>query len=289
MEYVDLHVHSTKSDGSFTPAELVEYALEKGLSAFALTDHDTVEGIDEAILAAAGTSLRVIAGVELSTDYQGRDIHILGLFIDWKNKEFVERLNTFRDARHNRNKKMCQKLCDTGISISMDELHAANPDSVITRAHYAKFLLEKGYVKSMPEAFERYIGDHAPCFVSREKVTPCDAVKLILYAGGIPILAHPILYGMGNDSLNLLISALKDAGLAGIEAIYSTYTQHDEQQMRQLASQYDLLISGGSDFHGINKKYIDLAVGRGKLFIPLEILTRIENYHQYKKIPQEDI
>ena len=286
MKYVDLHVHSTKSDGSFTPVELVDYALKKGLSALALTDHDTVEGIDEAMLAAAGTPLRIIAGVELSTDYLGRDVHILGLFIDWKNKKFIEQLTVFRDARQNRNEKMCQKLKDVGITISTEALRTSNPDSVITRAHYAKYLLDNGYVKSMPEAFERYIGDHAPCFVSREKVTPCDAVNLILFAGGIPVLAHPVLYGMGTDALNQLVSSLKASGLAGIEAIYSTYTRHDEQQMKQLASKYDLLITGGSDFHGQNKKYIDLAIGRGQLFIPIDILTKMEEFLLKNKPPQ---
>lgn len=275
---VDLHVHSTKSDGSFTPKELVEYALEKGLSAFALSDHDTILGIDEALEAAKGTGLEVIPGIEFSTEYEGKDIHILGLYIDYNGEEFQKYIKNFQESRDLRNRKMCQKLTEHGIPLTYEALCAYFPGSVLTRAHYAKYMWEKGYVKSMGEAFERYIGDHAPCFLPREKVTPSQAVELILRAGGVPILAHPVLYHMSDGRLDKLVATLKDAGLVGIEAIYSTYNSAEERQMRRLADKYGLLISGGSDFHGTTKPNLDLGCGYGKLLIPDDILKNIKEY-----------
>lgn len=280
MKSVDLHVHSTKSDGSFTPTELVEYALKKGLAAFALSDHDTTEGIAEAVAAAEGTELEVIPAIEFSTEYEGKDIHILGLYIDYSGKEFRKYLKDFRESRDLRNHKMCLKLAEHGVPITYEELSERFPGAVLTRAHYAKYMLEKGFVKSMPEAFERYIGDHAPCFLPREKVTPMQAVELILSAGGVPILAHPVLYHMSDARLDKLVVDLKQAGLVGIEAVYSTYNSAEERQMRHLAAKYDLLISGGSDFHGTTKPNLDLGTGYGKLFIPYDILENIKDYRR---------
>lgn len=288
MRTVDLHVHSTKSDGSFTPRELVDYALKKGLAAFALTDHDTTEGLTEAISYAqalandpvAPKEIEIIPGIEFSTEYMGKDIHILGLYISYDNVLFKEYLKQFQDSRTLRNEKMCQKLTEHGVPVTYDELQKAFPGSVLTRAHYAKYLLKKGYVKSMPEAFDRYIGDHAPCFLPREKVTPAQAVELILKADGIPVLAHPILYHMSDARLETLVKELKETGLVGIEAIYSTYNTAEERQIRGLASKYNLLITGGSDFHGTTKPGLDLGCGYGKLFIPYEILEKIKEYRK---------
>lgn len=263
MKIVDLHVHSTKSDGSFTPSELVDYALEKGLSAFALTDHDTTEGLAEAFRAAEGKEIEVIPGIEFSTEYQGKDIHILGLYIDYEGEEFRKYLADFQQSRTIRNEKMCKKLSEHGVDITYEKLKERFPGAVLTRAHYAKFLWQEGYVSGMKEAFERYIGDHAPCFLPREKVTPAQAVKLILRAGGVPILAHPLLYGMSDDRLEELVAELKEEGLAGLEAVYSTYNSAEERKMKALAKKYDLLISGGSDFHGSTKPGLDMAeIGR---------------------------
>lgn len=288
MHIIDLHVHSTKSDGTLTPTELVNYAIEKGLSAFALTDHDTTEGIDEAIEAAnrhneaikngtmEGLPLEVIPGIEFSTEYIGKDIHILGLYIDYNSSAFKEKIQEFVDSRILRNQKMCASLACDGIDITYEKLLEENPDAVITRSHYAKYLLNHGYTTSMKEAFERYIGDHCKHFIPREKITPMQAVNLINEVGGLAFLAHPTLYHMSNRVLEGLIQELKEAGLAGIEAVYCTYTQGEETQMRKFASKYDLLISGGSDFHGSIKPKLDLAVGYGKLFIPESILDEIK-------------
>lgn len=289
MNIVDLHVHSTKSDGSLTPTELVNYAIEKGLSAFALTDHDTTEGIDEALAEASkhneaianqsnqGLPLEIIPGIEFSTEYLGKDIHILGLYIDYTSPTFNEKIQEFVDARILRNQKMCLSLASDGIDITYEKLLAENPNAIITRSHYAKYLLNHGYTTSMKEAFERYIGDNCKHFIPREKITPMQAVQLINEVNGLAFLAHPTLYHFSDHNLEILIQQLKEAGLAGIEAVYSTYTQGEELQMRKFASKYDLLISGGSDFHGIIKPKLDLAVGYGKLFIPESILNDIKS------------
>lgn len=308
---VDLHVHSTRSDGTYTPAQLVDYARKKGLSAFALTDHDTVDGLAEAlhyaarlrrldavpnILAASdetqtvpaakpdkdiSTSAspvpEVIPGIELSSEYQGKDVHIVGLYIDYHNARFQDYLRGFVASRDARNHKMCTLLQGAGIDITYEKLQSAFPDSVITRAHYAKYMLTHGYIKSMAEAFDRYVGDHCPYYVPREKVTPAQAVALILEADGIPILAHPILYHMSDARLDALVGELKEAGLMGIEALYSTYHACDERQIRGLAEKYNLLISGGSDFHGDNKPGLDLGTGYGKLCVPESVLEKIRH------------
>lgn len=281
---IDLHVHSTRSDGTYTPCGLVDYAIEKGLDAFALTDHDTVAGLDEAMEYAAAASTEagvkcipeVIPGIEFSTEYQGRDIHIVGLYIDYKNEAFAQYLQSFIDSRTLRNQKMCSLLAEAGIDISYERLLEEFPNSVITRAHYAKYMLTHGYIKSIKEAFERYIGDNCPYFVPREKVTPAQAVELILRAGGVPILAHPVLYHLSNARLEELVAELKNVGLMGLEAIYSTYCAAEERQMRMLAKKYGLLISGGSDFHGSNKPGLDMGTGYGKLYIPNQVLDDIK-------------
>jgi len=292
---IDLHVHSTRSDGTYTPTELVDYAIEKGLTAFALTDHDTIDGLTEAITYAdklrnrqsigtdsdaqaipAARVPEVIPGIEFSTEYHGKDVHILGLYIDYHNRSFTQNLQDFVDSRVTRNEKMCRLLQEHGISVSYEALLAEFPDAVITRAHYARYLISRGYVKSISEAFDRYVGDYASCYVPREKVTPIQAVKLILEAGGIPILAHPILYRMSDAHLNQLTAELTEAGLMGIEAIYSTYKPTEERQIRALADKYGLHLSGGSDFHGSNKPGLDLGTGYGKLYIPDDILLKLK-------------
>lgn len=282
MKAIDLHTHTCKSDGSYTPTELVDYAIEKGLAAMAITDHDTTEGLNEALSHAADLkekclpSVEVVPGIEFSTKYENQDVHVVGLFIAYDSPMFKQALADFVDSRTNRNRKMCENLRGAGIDITYEKLRARYPDSVITRAHYASYLFEKGYVKSRQDAFSQYLGDHTKYFVPREKVTPVQAVKLILHAGGIPILAHPPLYHMGNDRLDKLTASLKAEGLMGIEAFYSTYNNQDIRDMQRLAAKYDLLFSGGSDFHGTNKPGLDLGCGYGKLFVPEDLLAKMK-------------
>lgn len=285
---IDLHVHSNKSDGSLSPTQLVELAVKKKLSAFALTDHDTTDGIQEAKEAASkynaslahnpghGIELEVIPGIEFSTEYQGRDIHVLGLFIEYDSPVFKEKIQAFVDSRTLRNQKMCRSLASEGIDITYEKLLAEYPCAVITRSHYARYLYEHGYVKSLREAFDRYIGDHAKHYIPREKITPVQAVKLIKEVNGLAVLAHPILYRMPKEALDDLVAHLKECGLDGIEAVYSTYSPAEEQQIRQLAKKYDLLISGGSDFHGKHKPGLEMATGYGNLAVSEEILLKLK-------------
>lgn len=287
MQAIDLHVHSKHSDGTCTTKELVELAIYKNLKAIALTDHDTTAGLEEIMEYAKDKNIEIIPGIELSTEYSGRDIHILGLYINPYNTKFQKHLITFQESRINRNRKMCEKLSEQGIDITYEDLMNTFKGAVVTRAHYARYLLDKGYVKSMKEAFERYVGDHCKAFVPREKITPARAVNLILEAGGIPVLAHPILYRFSDAHLDKLVAELKEAGLMGLEAVYSTYAPSEERYIKRLATKYDLLITGGSDFHGSNKKDIDLGNGRGHLFVPEEILDNLKSAYLDRFIPYE--
>ena len=271
---VDLHVHSTESDGTFTPTEVIAEAKNAGLSAIALTDHDTATGIRKAMGAAKEAGIELIPGIELSTAYtfpgkkQEKEIHIVGLYINPDDPELLKMTAEFRKCRDKRNEKMIAALQEEGFPITMEALLAANPDSVITRANIARFLYEHGWIKSVSEAFDKYIGDGCRCYVGRFKVFPMEAVSLIKKTGGIAILAHPLLYHLGVEQLQLLIDDLKAVGLDGIEAIYSTYTTGEEQLVKRIAKENKLLISGGSDFNGENKPAIKLGTGRGHLYTP---------------------
>ena len=279
MKYIDLHTHSTCSDGTFTPSGLAAHAAEKGLAAFALTDHDTTDGLAEAAAAAAEYGVEFVPGIEFSTEYQGHDIHIVGLDIDPAEEELAAKLRSFRANRDARNEEMLALLRTVGgFDITMEDLKSAyGENTVITRAHFGRWLFEHGCVKSISEAFDRYLGDGCPCFVEKKKTRPQTAVRLILGAGGIPVLAHPLLYHLSPEELEQLVRELKDYGLAAIEAIYSSNTGLDESNMRRLARKMGLKISGGSDFHGKNKPLLELGSGRGNLKIPYTILEELRS------------
>ena len=275
MKAIDLHVHSTYSDGTLTPNELVTRAKQFGLSSIALTDHDTIEGVEEAVNAGLENDLEIIPGVELSTEYMGKEIHIVGLFIDYTDENFKKELENLRNTRDNRNILLCKRFKDAGFDISYEEMLELYPDAVLTRAHFADILMKKGYVKSRNEAFDRYIGDRCPFYIKREKMEPATAIELIHNVSGVAILAHPVLYHLGKEQMNKLMDYLCANGIDGLEAIYSTYTLGDELEMKRIAKEHNLLISGGSDYHGGNKPDIEIGKGRGKLFVPYEILEKL--------------
>ena len=283
MQQVDLHTHSTKSDGTYTPAELMDYAVTKNLSAIALTDHDTTDGIDEALahIRKNNLPLELIPGIEFSTRYMlsdgtgDQEVHVVGLFVDHKCKALVDHVKDFVDSRIERNHRMCRLLTEAGMPVTYEELKQEFPGAVITRAHYGRFLLNHHHVATIKEAFEKYIGEGCPCYVPRRKVTPFDVVHIILEAGGVPVLAHPMLYHLQEQELRILVERMKAEGAVGIEAIYPTYTEEEEQLVRRLAKEFDLCISGGSDFHGAHKPGLDLAVGYGKLYVPDEVLENL--------------
>lgn len=279
MKHIDLHVHSNISDGTFSPCDVTKLAHEAKLSAYALTDHDTTAGVGKAIEAAkqyTDTPLEVIPGVEISVGYQDRDIHMLGLFIDHENKELVSTLTHVQNERTMRNIKMAENLANAGIDISMEKLIAQEgSNTVLTRAHFAKYLTSHGYAKNNKDAFQKYLRIDGPYYVSREYISPKRAIDLIHQAGGIAILAHPLLYKLPVPELEALVKQLAEDGLDGLEAIYSSNTGYDEQNVKHLASRYGLGISGGSDFHGQNKPAISIGTGRGNLRIPYEILEKL--------------
>lgn len=271
---IDLHVHSNASDGTLAPAELVKLAYESGLSAMALTDHDSVLGVEEALN--TGLPIEVIPGIELSAGYKDRDIHILGLCINHKAKKLLDISENVINERQQRNMKMINNLAADGIDINEESLRKiSGGKGVITRGHFAKFLVARGYVSSVKEAFAKYLSPETPYYVNREYLSPEECIEIILECGGYPVLAHPVLYNLPEHELEALISRLKNAGLVGIETIYSTYSPEEEQYVRSLAQKYDLKISGGSDFHGGNKPDIDIGTGHGNLKIPYSLLDNL--------------
>ena len=280
-DFIDLHVHSTFSDGSYSPQEIVKLAAAIGLKAVALTDHDTIKGIPEAILWGKENHVEIVPGIEFSTDYEGHEIHVLGYDIPYTDPSFTKHLDSLLDSRARRDKEMIKKLQSQGIRISLEALKEAFPNAVITRANFARYMLDHGYIQAISEAFDRYIGEGCPCFVERKKISPLQAVSLIIENGGIPVLAHPILYHLSEDDLYKLTQQMKEAGLVGIEAIYSRNHKNDEAKMRHLARHFGLKISGGSDFHGDNKPDIALGWGclkennQGNLKIPYQVLEEL--------------
>lgn len=279
MKYIDLHVHSNVSDGSFTPTELVEEAKRCNLAAFALTDHDTIAGVAEAVEASKGTGIEVISGAEISAGYQKKDIHILGLLLRTDDSQLQSTLEEAIKERENRNQKMSDNLAKGGLDINIDSLKAAfPPETVLTRAHFARYLMETGQVKSINAAFDHYLNADGPYYVPRKYITPEDAITLIKNAGGVPVLAHPLIYHLPEQELDALICRLKNAGLAGLEVFYSANTGFDEGIIRRYANKYDLLMTGGSDFHGSNKPHIQLGSGKGNLKIPYSVLEHLKEY-----------
>lgn len=234
-------------------------------------------------MAADRFQLELIPGTEFSTEYHGKEIHVVGLYIDYKNKALTDQLRQFRDFRDHRNEKMVLRLQEEGFSITYNDLLKTFPDCVLTRAHIARYLSDTKQVSSISEVFDKYIGDGCRCYVDRPKVTPMDAVSLIHQAGGTAFLAHPCLYKMNRRELTAMLDELADAGLDGIEAVYSCNQGSDEKDFKALAEHYHMIISGGSDFHGTNKPYIKLGTGKGNLKIPYRILENIKTYRQKGK------
>ena len=282
MELTDLHLHSNASDGTFTPSQLVLEAKRVGLKAFALTDHDTVAGVEEAINAGVEAGIEVIPGIEISTKYNStyikdKEIHVVGLYIDYTNEHFLSEIAGFRDNRDGRNDKLIELMNEAGMPIFLEAMRDMfGDDTVLTRAHFARYMVNKGYVSSTNEAFDRYLGEGKPFYVSRQMPDPARAATLIREAGGVAVLAHPILYRMSDSELTKLCQYLKRHGLSGIEGIYSTYRSGDETTIRRIAGECGLLISGGSDFHGANKPDIKLGVGKGNLKIPYELALNLK-------------
>ncbi|PYG85712.1 hypothetical protein LY28_03272 [Ruminiclostridium sufflavum DSM 19573] len=273
---IDLHVHSIASDGSMSPSELVRHAKESGLSAVALTDHDTVEGIREALEEGERIGLEVIPGLEISTNFKP-EMHILGYFPNGNKYMNVQKeLTAIRKGRDDRNKKIIARLNELGVSITEREIKETASGDTIGRPHFARLLQERGYVRTMQEAFDKYLGKNGTAYFKRLELEPADGIKLIKNAGGIPVLAHPALLNMSCNELDRLLPELKEYGLAGIEAIYSENTKEETGNLLRLAIRHQLLVTGGSDYHGTYKSGIEIGSGRGNLKIPYELAEKLK-------------
>jgi len=268
---VDLHLHSSVSDGVLSPAGVVDKAARLGLTAIALTDHDNVDGIAPATEAASRyPSLTFIPGVEISTDIEDGEVHLLGYFVDYNNDEFRTKLNAMVESRISRAQKMITRLKELGFAVEWERVKEIAGPGSIGRPHIAQALLEKGYISDFQEAFSRFLAFNGPAYVHRDKMTPEDAIMLIISAGGIPVLAHPL--SKGNRDPEKLVREMVKAGLAGLEAHYKDYSPEDRKMLVRLAGKYHLIATGGSDYHGLNDS---TEVMMGEAGVPPEVIDNL--------------
>lgn len=275
MKLIDLHVHSNKSDGTLTPSEVAHAAHAAGLSAIALTDHDTVEGVKECAEAGEALDLQVIPGIELSADFHGKEIHILGLNLDLSNPILEATLKSFVEARETRNKQMLKKLQALGFEITETDLGHPEELSIIARPHFARALMNKGYVQSLNEAFEKYITPGKPAYVEKAAPDYKVCIDLIHAVGGKAILAHPYIYKFTNRNPFPMIEELAYNGLDGIEVIYPKHYDPEVHRLTQYCKGHGLIMTGGSDFHGDNKPDIKIGSGYGRTEVPYTILEQL--------------
>lgn len=251
MAKVDLHIHTNASDGKYSSMDIVRKAAALGLEVIAITDHDTVEGIPGGLdIARAYPQLRLIPGVELSTDVDKGEIHVLGYFVDYTDMEFRASLEVMRNSRVIRARKMVENLAKMGVRLEWERVQEIAGDGALGRPHIAQAMLEKGYINTIQDAFRSYIGHGGPAYVERDKLTPTEAVRLILKANGLPVLAHPLTAG----NVEATILELKSEGLVGLEVYYASYSFEDLNPLLGLAYKHSLIATGGTDFHGIDEK-----------------------------------
>lgn len=267
--FVDLQVHTTFSDGTLTPTEVVKLATEAKLKAVAITDHDTIDGIPEALAQGTRSRIEVIPGVEIAAAWPAGAMNILGYYVDIASPSLESRLRRLREARAERNPKIIAKLRDMGIGISYDEVLEISAGTTVGRPHIARVLVARGYVTTVGEAFDRYLGRTAPAYVPKERFSSAQVIGLIRDAGGVPVLAHPDTTGVGlKDDLDILVARLVREGLLGIEVMYSSYDNKTTASLTRLAGKHNILTTGGSDFHGDPDSDIQIGIGEGELRVP---------------------
>ncbi len=280
MKRIDLHTHSIESDGAQTPAEVVRTAYDAGLSAMALSDHDTISGVAEAMAEGKRLGIEVIPAVELSAQ-SDTELHILGYFIDIENKPLREAMAYALEVRNQRQEDTCRKLNEQGFDITMDELREeANGNAVLCRAHFAQIMVRKGYAPSVKEAFSKYLSVGCYAYSNRQAFTAPESVSLIRGAGGIAVAAHLHLIKMEDEPLKEYLKSLIPYGLDGVEGYYTDYTPDMETRYRKMASDLGLVISGGTDYHGANKPHIAIGKGKGELEIPYSVLDGLRERHR---------
>ncbi|MDF9407428.1 MAG: DNA polymerase III PolC [Pelotomaculum sp. PtaB.Bin013] len=266
---VDMHVHTSASDGTDSPVEVVARAKEIGLEAIAITDHDTVEGIKPAMEAGHVFGIEVIPGIELSTESNEEEIHILGYLLDITDKEFLKTISLFRSYRLKRVEQMVGKLQKLGLPVVMDRVMAFSGTGSVGRPHLAAAMVEAGVVNDLAEAFDKFIGKGCPAYVPRYKIEPAEAVQLIRKANGLPVLAHP---GLSYSSKSIL--ELVQKGLIGIEAYHPSHSRELSEYYRKLGEEYNLIITGGSDYHGVGHKE---GQGLGMVTVSYAVLQEMKN------------
>lgn len=268
MQHIDLHVHTTASDGTLTPSEVVCHAKALGLAAIAVTDHDTHEGIKEALEAGKQYGIEVVPGIEISVDYHCRGIHVLGYFIDPDSPAMAELLDWVIAERKRRNRLIAKAMQDDGIPVYVEDLREKYPDSVVGRPHFAAALVDLGYAESIKDAFDRYLNRGCPYFRKREYIPIANAFRVIRDAGGKAVIAHPYQYRFSEQELLEMLGTLKSAGAVGMECLYYGYSPEQMASLKALAGCFGLCVTGGSDFHGARKPQIEM----GTPDVPYELL-----------------
>jgi predicted metal-dependent phosphoesterase TrpH len=280
---IDLHIHSTASDGSLTPAEIIDHAQRLNLAAIAITDHDSIYGSKEALRTGIPPSLKFLTGVEISAAHPpffpgSGSFHILGYCIRLDNYAFNQTLNRLQQARKNRNPKILKRLNELGLKISLEDVNQTVANGQLGRPHIAQAMIKMGFVESMDEAFDKFLGAGKPAYVDKDRIGCEEAIKIIRGAGGFPVLAHPALLNIDDDcQLDELIQNLIKIGMRGIEVYYPEHSSEQIQHYTELADKYDLLMTGGTDFHGSITPKIEMGTGKGTLFIPYKLYEKLAN------------
>lgn len=276
MGYVDLHLHTTASDGVMSPSEIVRYAKARGLHAIAITDHDTIDGLEEGLSEGKRIDFEVIPGIEISAEHSPGSMHLLGFFLDIHHPLLNEKLKYLQKARAERNPKIAERFKQLGIDITYEEVKRASGGGQVGRPHFAQVLLEKNIVTSFQEAFDRFLKKGAPAYVDKLRFTPKETIYLINEAKGVAVLAHPKTLNLkGYLELETLIVRLIEEGLKGIEVYYPEHSPLEVAKYKTLAERYNLLVTGGTDYHGIEKNGMEIGIGRGEMRLPYSIVERI--------------
>lgn len=276
MDRIDLHIHSNASDGTCTPTEVVEMAKNIGLRAVALTDHDSTSGIAEAKAAGERLGVEVVGGIEVSSNYRDNNVHILGYFIDPDEPALLEIVDWVQFARDVRNEKVVALLQKDGFDISMEELCEKYPGAVIGRPHMAEILMQKGYISSVKEGFEKFFAVGQKYYLPKGRISIQRAVEVIRKAGGVSVLAHPFVYHYSEDEIIQMIETAKDCGIQAMECYYSENTPEQQEWLLKKAKEYSLGVSGGSDYHGTRKTHITMGTGMGDLCVPYPVLEGLK-------------
>jgi hypothetical protein len=290
MGEVDLHIHTRASDGTFSPSEVVRLAKDRKLRAIAITDHDTVDGVQEALEEGRRISIEVVPGVEISANIKDGSFHLLGYFVETTGSLLAEKLGTLKQARSDRNPRIVHKLNDLGIDITYQDVLQASGGGQVGRPHFAQALVDKGYARSTQEAFVRFLAQGAPAYVDKYRFEVKEAIEVVLKAGGIPVLAHPCTLNRMRRDLEALVAELVEQGLKGIEVFYPDHTPAQTALYQRLAAKFRLVTTGGSDFHGPSVKRTELGIiGRG-IRLPytvIEILKRVKNEPLFRSCSQD--